>query len=174
MKNIKKNIKNRKAFSMIELIFVIVILGILAGVAVPKMMGTRTDAYISKAKSQIASIKNGINTSAATSMLSGGCSNRYPVDLNQTDTDTGFKTNYVNKGVELFNGVLKEGIISSSGDGGWMATGVYRNAENDFSPETFRFTIESGRTVIFTYDETQGLFTCGSETRTGDCLTLTK
>jgi len=34
----------KKAFTMIELIFVIVILGILAAVAIPKLMATRTDA----------------------------------------------------------------------------------------------------------------------------------
>ncbi len=35
---------NRSAFSMIELIFVIAILGILAAVAVPKFIATRDDA----------------------------------------------------------------------------------------------------------------------------------
>ena len=34
----------KKAFTMIELIFVIVILGILAAVAIPKLAATRTDA----------------------------------------------------------------------------------------------------------------------------------
>ncbi len=38
--------KTKKAFTMIELIFVIVILGILAGVAVPKLLATRDDAEI--------------------------------------------------------------------------------------------------------------------------------
>ena len=37
----------KKGFTMIELIFVIVILGILASVAVPRLASTREDAEIS-------------------------------------------------------------------------------------------------------------------------------
>ena len=39
----------KKGFTMIELIFVIVILGILASVAIPRLTGTREDAEISSA-----------------------------------------------------------------------------------------------------------------------------
>ena len=46
-------IKSKKAFTMVELIFVIVIIGILASVAIPKLAITRDDAKISKIVSNL-------------------------------------------------------------------------------------------------------------------------
>ena len=48
----------RKAFTMIELIFVIVVIGILTAIAAPKFMGTRDDA---KVASILASVKTTIS-----------------------------------------------------------------------------------------------------------------
>ena len=50
----------KNAFTMIELVFVIVILGILAAVAVPRLAASRDDAHIAKGRADVASIRSGI------------------------------------------------------------------------------------------------------------------
>ncbi len=65
-----------KAFTLIELIFVIVVLGILAAIAIPKFNATREDAIISK-KSQL--ITRAMYEIAATSVGRNG------IDGNFTD-----------------------------------------------------------------------------------------
>ncbi|MCI6563935.1 type II secretion system protein [Campylobacter sp.] len=51
----------KKGFTMIELIFVIVILGILASVAIPRLAATREDAEISAAVANLRTLVGDIN-----------------------------------------------------------------------------------------------------------------
>ncbi|WP_024953652.1 prepilin-type N-terminal cleavage/methylation domain-containing protein [Sulfurospirillum arcachonense] len=50
----------KKGFTMIELIFVIVILGILAAVAIPRLAATRDDARLAAIKTDIGTFMNAI------------------------------------------------------------------------------------------------------------------
>ena len=48
----------KKGFTMIELIFVIVILGVLASVAIPRLAATRDDAEVAKAATNLTTAVN--------------------------------------------------------------------------------------------------------------------
>ncbi len=61
----------RSAFTMVELIFVIVVLGILAAVAIPKLAATRADAQISAAKATVAALRSGVVSWKQQRMLQG-------------------------------------------------------------------------------------------------------
>jgi len=145
---------NRKAFTMIEIIFVIVVLGILAGIAIPKMSATRDDAFIAKAKATIASVKSGIATTRGANMLAG--SFKYPDDLNASATAT-----------ILFGAVLQDGVVPSATNG-WTYLGKI-----DSELERFSFNINSNPVATFEYNNSSGGFNCVSGVGTY-CTDLTK
>jgi general secretion pathway protein G len=61
----------KKAFTMIELVFVIVVIGILAGVAIPKFAATRDDAFVSKGRAEVAALRSAIATERQKRILRG-------------------------------------------------------------------------------------------------------
>ncbi len=80
----------RAGFTMIELIFVIVILGILASVAVPKLLGVKSSAEEGIIKSFVGSLNTTTGPAKWSQSLMDGNngsikSNTY--DINTTDTD---------------------------------------------------------------------------------------
>ena len=63
--------KNQKAFTLLELTFVIVIVGILSAIAIPKFAATRDDATITKAITTVAAVRNAIATERQKRILKG-------------------------------------------------------------------------------------------------------
>ena len=65
------HIKIRKAFTITELVFVIVVIGILSAIAIPKFQESSIEAYDTKAKSQIISVMSAIATERQKRILRG-------------------------------------------------------------------------------------------------------
>ena len=60
-----------KAFTMIELVFVIVVIGILSAVAIPRLSATRDDAVITKARNTVESVRSSLATEKQKRILRG-------------------------------------------------------------------------------------------------------
>ena len=121
----------KKAFTMVELIFVIVVLGILAMVALPRLAGSKKDAEITRAKAEIAAIRSAIQTYRGANLLSQKPGSGYPEDLKTTTIE------------EITNGTKLSKKYWSVNEAGNQLT----------------VTI-AGNTTTFTYDKTKGSLTC--------------
>lgn len=132
---------------MVELVFVIVVLGILAAVAIPKLAVTRDDAMLVKGKAQVSAIRSGIALQKSRRMLEG------TVPPIPTALDIG--------GTRLFNyndgntsNILEYAIVPEGRDGGWIKTAT----EN-----TYEFRV-MGIAHTFFYDKATGTFNCTAGT----------
>ncbi|ASM40474.1 prepilin-type N-terminal cleavage/methylation domain-containing protein [Campylobacter sp. RM12327] len=128
----------KKGFSLIELVFVIVILGILAGVAVPRLTATRDDAQIAKLKSDVAAIQSGLALERSTRMMRGDMS--WPTRLDQ-------KSDGVDCG-SSFCAVTQNAI-----KGAWSTSDGLN----------YEFKFNNSTTLNFVYDNNNGTFDCSDE-----------
>lgn len=63
--------KRSDAFTLIEAVFVIVVLGILASIAIPKFSATREDAKIAAGRATVAAVRSAIIAERQSRMLRG-------------------------------------------------------------------------------------------------------
>ena len=83
-------VSSKKAFTMIELIFVIVVIGILAAIAIPRLAATRDDAQITKAIATVGAVRSALATERQKRILRGDFT--AITSLNSTGTNVAFST----------------------------------------------------------------------------------
>ncbi|MDD3598096.1 MAG: type II secretion system protein [Sulfuricurvum sp.] len=135
---------------MIELIFVIVVLGILAAIAIPKFAATRDDAQVAKGRSDVAAIRAAIVSERQVRLLKGESAYISSLDASVSPDMAGM-TLFDNNGT-AGNGLLQYGIATAEGNGHWMKTNA-----NQYS-----YTI-MGNPVAFTYTQASGTFDCNHD-----------
>jgi len=135
--------KLKNAFTIIELIFVIIILGILAAVALPKFASTKKQADIASGRADVATIRSAIVNERQTQLVKG--INTWIPKLSANDTT-------------LFTGdgagrtLLMYGIKTGTGSGKWAVVA-------DSDRKTYTYTVD-GVATTFDYNSTSGIFNC--------------
>ena len=153
----------RKAFTMMELIFVIAIIGILAAIAVPKFSATRDDAIITKAKTTVANIRSALSTEIQKKILKADYS---------AITDVGGVINAHDKEIfDYFNSDNKNGRVldyplrsckSASSRGCWMRTGK----------STYKYYLPNGIGGDVIFRVNNGRFECDYNHNANGCRML--
>ena len=142
---------NKYAFTMIEMIFVIVVLGILASIAIPKFAATRTDAEITKGRADVAAIRSSIINERQTRLIKGDSSfvnilynaNGYFDSNGTASTDAK---------------LLMYPIQPQDKDGHWHSATTTSSVAGA-SVSTYKYKILDEDTT-FTYTQSDGKFTC--------------
>ena len=75
---------------MLELTFVIVVIGILSAVAIPKFAVTRDDATISKAKTTVAAVRNAVSSERQKRILRGNFDKIFKLSKNSGNDESIF------------------------------------------------------------------------------------
>jgi general secretion pathway protein G len=149
----------RFAFTMIELVFVIVVLGILAAIAVPKFAATRDDAQIAKGRSDVSAIRSAIVSERQGRLLQGSSAYINHLDGLAAAASADGNMLFDNNGTAA-NALLQYGVASGTTNGHWRKTAA----------DTYKFHVLNADTQ-FTYTNGTGAFTCTAGTGSCDALT---
>lgn len=138
---------------MIELVFVIVVLGILSAVAIPKFSATRVDAEIVKARSDVASVRSAIITERQTRLIRGD--SRFINKLHSSDT------RFFDNNGSTENSLLMYGVKAVAKDAHWQPKPT--QIDNTIDKEVWVYVFQlQNRDNNFTYRQENGTFSCTS------------
>ena len=125
----------RKSFSLIEIIFTIVILAVIATIALPRLFSTTNENSFIQLKSDIATIQNALFNYKKNAVLQN-----LPQTLDSLDEDN----------INLFNKILKHPIIATNEYPFWSKN----------SQESYIFHFSQKEQLEFTYNSSEFTFSC--------------
>ncbi len=127
----------KRAFTIIELIFVIIVIGILASVALPRFQENYKQSLISKAQSKVTAIRSGIQVYKNKHILLG--QTPLPSSLEKTGS------------TKLFDAILQDGVTPGTNAGEWQKI--------NSSPPRYKYYLNNGY-IVFEYNNSNGKFLC--------------
>lgn len=145
---------------MIELVFVIVVIGILSAIAIPHFAATRDDAQMAKARSDIAAIRAAIVSERQARLMRGESNYITTLDHVAAAASANGDILFDHNGTAT-SVLLQYGIVSGDTNGHWR-----KSAAN-----TYQFRV-LGANTQFDYNVTSGRFDCTANT--GSCNVLTR
>ncbi len=132
-----RKMQNQQGFTLIELVIIIVVLGILAAVAIPKYQDITAEAKASAAKGALGSMRSGISIYYANAAVKTGSATWPPIDslrtvnvvMSQSMPANPFQAS-TNAPDSIVTGVTKGVIVGTRG--GW----AYKPSTGEIWPNT--------------------------------------
>jgi general secretion pathway protein G len=135
----------KKSFSLIEILFVLILLAIISSIAISKISSNINSSILLKAKSDIALIRSALNDYKNKMILK-----QQTMDL-QTLDDASFNT----KSLKLFTNIIDDVVfISTSNDE--LKQGLWIKTSNN----KYMFVLSKEDKIEFSYDSVTNKFEC--------------